>query len=141
MSRSRARLSPDTAPARAWSWAEQLLASALVIAALLLSGVRGGDVAPRASAHAEPSLHSGSRAPLLDAAPRRLDVQVRRERVWLDLPPLPLASAPSASRLFAAVRSSSARLLGPGREPARDLRVAQFRRRIPRMNSEEPPCG
>lgn len=141
MSRPSARL-PSTDPrrhVRARSWADPLLAAVLVLAALLLIGARGAAAAPRDTAHSGATLHEGSRALLVDAAPRRSDVQIRRDRVWLDLPPLSLARG--RNRFQDPRRECAVLRLGPGFDLARDLRLSHFRRRIPRMNSEDPPCG
>ncbi len=58
-----------------------------------------------------PSLHAGSQPRLVDAAPRRIDVQVKRDRPWLDLALPPLATRPAEFR-FPETRSD-APALGP----------------------------
>ncbi|MEO6603248.1 MAG: hypothetical protein ABIQ16_25410 [Polyangiaceae bacterium] len=120
-------------------WPQQLLAALLVLAAVLLFGARGFAGSPQVVEHSVASLHSGSQSQWVDAAPNRIDAQLKRDRVWFDLPLLLLPPNPSATRFVATRRDAPA--LGPGRVGPRDLRLSHFRRRIPRMNSEEPPCG
>ncbi|MET0791233.1 MAG: hypothetical protein ABW061_06895 [Polyangiaceae bacterium] len=143
MPRLRASLKPPRREiVRCRSWAHGLLAGLLVLAAILLFGARGDAAALQVVQHSGPTIDSRSQSSLADAAPRRIDAQVKRDRVWLDLPLLPLAARPSAVSLQPEARSD-APALGPGcaRAHERDLRLTHFRRRIPRMNSEDPPCG
>jgi len=137
MSRVRTMLSCPVPRVRAA--AAQVLAAALMLAALVLCAVRSPTAAPRLVKCAAPSLHSGSTPRLVDAAPPRLEAPLKRARVTLDLPAVASASAEPFARFT--VAHAAARGLGPGRVGARDLYLSHFRRRIPRMNSEDPPCG
>jgi hypothetical protein len=141
MSRGRAKvgLSAAARDQRALEGVQQLLAAALVLVALALFGVQGFAAAPRVVQRSVASLHTGSEPRLVDAAPHRLDAPLKRDRVWLDLPLGPAAYGSRLARLPSAQHATPA--LGPGRARPRDLRLSHFRRRIPRMNSEDPPCA
>jgi hypothetical protein len=80
-----------------------------------------------------------ARAPqrTVEATPPRAEPQLRRDGASLQdlLQPLTASvQAPRRSVLLCAPHG-----LGPGYQLPRDRTVAQFRRRIPRLSSEEPP--
>jgi hypothetical protein len=104
----------------------------------MLLALRGGEKpAPQVGASRTPEAtaafaHLGSEA----LAPRP-DLRVGRERASSGDLPQPAALTAALDRWFSSSRDS--RAVGTGIELARDDRVCHFRRRIPRMNSEEPP--
>lgn len=111
----------------------------LVLAAVVLLGVQGSAAAPRVVDRTAPSLHSGSQPRVVDATPQRLDLPLKRDHSWLDLPFVPPDQRSGVARVSGAQHDAPA--LGPGRARSTDLRLSHFRRRIPRMNSEDPPCA
>lgn len=115
----------------------KLCATLVALAAMLLLAAQAHTPLTKVFEQAGPSISDGARHHVVAVVPRRSDSQVRRDRGWLDdvLPLLSLASA--APRQLAQYRPAGA--LGAGYVAPRDRSISQFRKRIPRMNSEDPP--
>jgi hypothetical protein len=137
MSRARGKLCLTVAPVCAG--VGQLLATILVLVTLAFCGAHRFTAPARLIGHVAPSLHAGSTPRVLDAVAPRLDASLQRVRLWLDLPLVPGLRPPRVARFASAWGDVPA--LGPGHFRPRDLSLSHFRRRIPRMNSEDPPCG
>ena len=124
-------------PRLAWQVAAAL---AFVVSALLLAA------AGRAAGSARPlptllgaSIEAGSRHRSFDATPPRAEPQARRDRGDAQDHPLhPQLVATQGAQRF--VLHELHRVgIGPGYQLPRDRAASHFRRRIPRLSSEEPP--
>jgi hypothetical protein len=127
------------APAWLRSWA---LGCCLALTALFLgvfAVVTGEGQASHALASSGQSVTSGSQHRLVAAVPNRVEPQLRRDRGGLQELLRPLAYGLQAAHLVAARRAGHAAYRGY--ESPRSQHVTLFRRRIPRLNSEDPPWG
>lgn len=114
-----------------------LCAAVLALGALLLHSARAPgwtlpDIATRG-----PSVRAIAPTGTMDAVPRRVVQEARRDgRVFDDLPEPVLLTAVYSVRATLAVAPPR---FAPASRPPTDRRICHFRRRIPRMNSEDPP--
>lgn len=115
----------------------RLCATLAALAAVLLLAAQAHAPVAKFFERSGPSISGGASPQAVAAVPRRGEPQIRRDPAWFDdvLPLLSLAGV--APRQRAQYRPTEA--LGAGYVAPRDRSISQFRKRIPRMNSEDPP--
>ena len=134
-----------TAPAPlSWArtWGVRLCVAVLALSALVLARAGAGLRVAEASVgqSSGPRIRAGSSSNAVDAVVRRAEAQVKRAPSWLDhrLPPFSAGHGSARSALSIRRRRLGLALAAPAGAPPRP-QIGQFRKRIPRLNSEDPP--
>ena len=116
-----------------------LFGAVLALSALLFAGRYGAAAAAPSADTAGPSLRRASLPPrAVEAVPRRLVHEGRRDGRACDDFRAPVRLAALGTLRVVRVWHQAAGL-GPGWQPPHALRNPHLRRRLPRMNSEDPP--
>jgi hypothetical protein len=114
----------------------RFFAAALALAAVVLTtGL--ADARSTRILNAGPTVAGISNEGTVDAIPRRLDPQVDNERRVFDDGMLSFPRGDGWSRFVVPSREVPSALVGP--DALHDQQISRFRRRIPRMNADDPP--
>jgi hypothetical protein len=134
-SMSRAR--PRSTPRRSAGLVLALFAAVSLFAALLLQGGPCPSFRLPDKSLGGPCIRTPSRGGAIEAVPRRLAHEARRDSRTLDAVPEPVLLG-ALSSLRAPLTLTRVRRVPAGQKTPRGD-ISHFRRRIPRMNAEEPP--